>query len=62
MKADSAKKEAAEKLREAAAETCAAWNYRMIGFGGPVQPSRTIAEAISGHFYFRLFGLSCWPA
>jgi hypothetical protein len=46
MKADSAKKEAAEKLREAAAETCQAWNYRMIGFGGPVQPSPTIAEAI----------------
>jgi phage FluMu protein Com len=52
MRADSAKKEAAEKLKEAAAETCQAWNYRMIGFGGPVQPSPTISEAISGGFYF----------
>ncbi|NOJ39068.1 hypothetical protein [Bradyrhizobium australiense] len=52
MKADSAKKEAAEKLREAAAETRQAWNYRMIGFGGPVQPSPTTAEAISGGFYY----------
>lgn len=52
MKADSAKKEAAEKLREAAAETCRAWNYRMIGFGGPVQPSPTISDAIAGGFYY----------
>jgi hypothetical protein len=52
MRADSAKKEAAEKLREAAAETCQAWNYRMIGFGGPAQPSPTIAEAIKGGFYY----------
>jgi phage FluMu protein Com len=51
MKTDS-EKEAAEKLREAAAETCQAWNYRMIGFGGPVQPSPTSAEAIKGRFYF----------
>ncbi|WLA64926.1 hypothetical protein [Bradyrhizobium diazoefficiens] len=52
MKADSAKKEAAEKLREAAAETCQAWNFRMLGYGGPVQPSPSIAEAISGGFYY----------
>jgi phage FluMu protein Com len=52
MKADAARKEAAEKLREAAAETCQAWNYRMIGFGGPAQPSPTIAEAIKGGFYY----------
>jgi hypothetical protein len=52
MKAESARKEAAEKLKEAAAETCRGWNYRMIGYGGPVQPSPTIAEAISGGFYF----------
>ncbi len=35
MKADSAKKEAAEKLRETASGTCQAWNYKMMGFGGP---------------------------
>jgi hypothetical protein len=52
MRADSARKEAAEKLKEAAVETCQAWNYRMIGYGGPVQPSPTIGEAISGGFYF----------
>jgi phage FluMu protein Com len=52
MRADSAKKEAAAKLREAAAEICQAWNYRMIGFGGPVQPSPTIADAIAGGFYY----------
>jgi hypothetical protein len=52
MKADSAKKEAAEKLREAAAETCHAWNYRMIGLGGPAQPSPTIADAIAGRFCY----------
>jgi hypothetical protein len=52
MKADSARKGAAAKLREAAAETCQAWNYRMIGFGGPAQPSPTIAEAIKGGFYY----------
>ena len=44
MKADSAKKEAAEKLRETASETCQARNYKMIGFGGPAQPSPAIAD------------------
>jgi hypothetical protein len=57
MKADSAQKEAAEKLREAAAETCQAWNYKMIGLGGPAQPSPTIAEAFAGPFYF--LGVKC---
>jgi hypothetical protein len=52
MRADTAKKEAAVKLREAAAETCNAWNLRMIGYGGPVQPSPTIADALAGHFYY----------
>jgi hypothetical protein len=44
MKADSAKKETAEKLRETASGTCQAWNYKMMGFGGPAQPSPTIAD------------------
>jgi hypothetical protein len=39
MKADSAKKEAAEKISEADAATCQAWNFRMIGYGSPAQPS-----------------------
>jgi len=52
MKADSAKREAAEKIREADAATCESWNFRMIGYGGPAQPSPTIAEALSGGFRF----------
>jgi hypothetical protein len=48
MKADSAKKEAAAKLREAAAEISQAWNYRMIGYGGtvhlPEMPSLLLRE------------------
>jgi hypothetical protein len=52
MKAESAKKEAAEKLHEVAAETCQAWNYRIIGFGGPARPSPTIADAIEARFYY----------
>ncbi|MGY4408721.1 phage FluMu protein Com [Bradyrhizobium sp. LB7.1] len=52
MKADSEKKEAEAKLREAASETCQAWNYKMIGFGGPAQPSPTVADALAGAFYY----------
>nr|WP_166309193.1 hypothetical protein [Bradyrhizobium sp. 2S1]MCK7664936.1 hypothetical protein [Bradyrhizobium sp. 2S1] len=52
MRADSARKEASEKLKEAAAETCQAWNYRRIGLGGPVQPSPTIGEALKGGFCY----------
>ncbi|MGY3581440.1 phage FluMu protein Com [Bradyrhizobium sp. USDA 4341] len=50
MRAESAKRESAEKLKESHAETCRAWNYRMLGYGGPAQPSPTIAEAVSGGF------------
>lgn len=52
MRADSAKQEAAEKLRESNAESCKAWNYRMIGYGGPAQPSPTLDQAISGGFNY----------
>jgi phage FluMu protein Com len=52
MKAESAKKEAARKIREAHEETCKAWNIRMIGYGGPVQPSPTIEQAVSAGFNF----------
>jgi hypothetical protein len=50
IKAESAKREAAEKTREANAEICKGWNFRMIGYGGPRPPSPTIAEAQSGGF------------
>jgi hypothetical protein len=47
----SAKREAAEKIRELQCYRrlrCKAWNFRMICQGGPVHPSPTIAEVISG--------------
>jgi phage FluMu protein Com len=52
LRADSAKKESAEKLKKAHEEACKAWNFRMLGYGGPAQPSPTIAEALSGGFRY----------
>jgi hypothetical protein len=52
MRAEAAKREAIEKIRESNAELCRAWNYRMLGYGGPAQPSPTIEEAVSGDFRF----------
>lgn len=52
MKAESAKQEAAEKIKESNEELCRAWNFKMLGYGGPAQPSPTIEQAISGGFFY----------
>jgi hypothetical protein len=41
---------AAERAKEAGKEAdrlaCVAWNYRMLGYKGPAQPSPTLGDAL----------------
>jgi hypothetical protein len=51
MNADRARKLAVEAAREAdRAEAHATWSLRMEGFGGPAQPSPTIAQCLNGGY------------
>lgn len=47
---------AAEKAtrarREADVLACQAWTLRMLGYGGPAQPSPTIGDALNARLYF----------
>jgi Fe-S-cluster-containing hydrogenase component 2 len=44
-------RELAEKaIREADAAECLLWSERMEGFGGPAQPSPTIAQCLNGEY------------
>jgi hypothetical protein len=43
--------ERAKKARQEADRlACEAWNYRMLGYKGPAQPSPTIADALNAGF------------
>jgi hypothetical protein len=48
MRADHARQQAREAAREADAAECLLWSEQMEGFGGPPQPSPTIAQCLNG--------------
>jgi hypothetical protein len=50
MNADRARKLAIEAAREADRAEAHAWSLRMEGFGGPAQPSPTIAQCFNGGY------------
>lgn len=57
-------KMSAERARDARKEAdklaCEAWNYRMLGYKGPAQPSPTISDAINGGYpYLEVRCLGC---
>ena len=46
--------------KEADKLACEAWNYRMLGYKGPAQPSPTIGDAINaGYLYLEVRCLGC---
>jgi hypothetical protein len=48
MRAEGARMRAAEAAREADRAGAEAWSIRMEGYGGPAQPSPTIAQCLNG--------------
>jgi hypothetical protein len=51
---------AAEARREADVLACQAWNYRMLGYKGPAQPSPTLGDALNaGYGYLEVRCLGC---
>jgi hypothetical protein len=52
IRAEAARRRAREAAREADAAECLLWSERMEGFGGPAQPSPTIAQCLNGGY--------CW--
>src|SRR5229473_4664149 len=48
--ADRARKLAVEAAREADRAEAEAWSIRMEGYGGPAQPSPTIAQCLNGGY------------
>jgi hypothetical protein len=48
MRAQEARQRAQEALREADRAEAEAWSVRMEGYGGPAQPSPTIAQCLNG--------------
>src|SRR5438552_1280234 len=48
IRADGARKRAAEAAREADRAEAEAWSLQMDAYGGPAQPSPTIAECLNG--------------
>jgi len=54
----------AERAREARKKAdrlaCEAWNYRMLGYRGPAQPSPSLADALNaGYGYLEVRCLGC---
>src|ERR1700743_2279417 len=54
----------AERAKEARKEAdrlaCEAWNYRMLGYKGPAQPSPTLGDALNaGYLYLEVRCLGC---
>jgi hypothetical protein len=54
----------AERAKEARKEAdrlaCEAWNYRMLGYKGPAQPSPTLGDALNaGYLYLEVRRLGC---
>jgi hypothetical protein len=50
INAESARQRAKVATREADAAEAYAWSLRMEGFGGPAQPSPTIAQCLNGGY------------
>jgi hypothetical protein len=51
---------AAKARHEADALACRAWNYRMLGYKGPAQPSPTTGDALNaGYRFFEVRCLGC---
>jgi len=50
IQAEHARKQAAKAAREADAAECLLWSEQMEGFGGPAQPSPTIAQCLNGGY------------
>jgi len=51
---------AANARRETDALACAAWNYRMLGYKGPAQPSPMVGDALNAGFrYLEVRCLGC---
>ncbi|WP_407174524.1 hypothetical protein [Bradyrhizobium sp. STM 3562] len=50
VNAEAARKRATEAIREADRAEAHAWSLRMEGFGGPAQPSPTIAQCLNGGY------------
>lgn len=48
--AESARQRAKEAAREADAADCLLWSEQMAGYGGPAQPSPTIAQCLNGGY------------
>jgi hypothetical protein len=52
INAEQARKRARQAAREADRAEAHAWSLRMEGFGGPAQPSPTIAQCLNGGYGF----------
>jgi hypothetical protein len=50
IRAEGARKRAAEAVRGADRAEAEAWSIQMEGYGGPAQPSPTIAQCLSGGY------------
>lgn len=50
INAEQARRRATEAVREADSAEAHAWSLRMEGFGGPAQPSPTIAQCLNGGY------------
>ena len=48
IRAEGARQRAREAVREADRAEAEAWSIRMEGYGGPAQPSPTIAQCLNG--------------
>jgi len=48
IRAEEARKRAAQAVREADHAEAEAWSIRMEGYGGPAQPSPTIGQCLNG--------------
>ena len=54
ISADHARQRAKDAAREADAAECLLWSEQMEGFGGPAQPSPTIAQCLNGGYQLPL--------
>ena len=50
INAQHAREQARRAIREADAAECLLWSEQMEGFGGPAQPSPTIAQCLNGGY------------
>jgi hypothetical protein len=50
INAQNAREHAKKAIREADAAECLLWSEQMEGFGGPAQPSPTIAQCLNGGY------------